>query len=74
MWAFGGALVDDKISFNSTLKSMSKIKFPDLGQAYDYFYDPLQLSWIHWSTKVRKYDPQEGLFNNIVVPTSETTR
>lgn len=31
MWAFGGALVEDKISFNGTLKSMSKIKFPDAG-------------------------------------------
>jgi dynein heavy chain len=74
MWAFGGSLVEDKISFNSILKSISKIKFPDAGQSYDYFYDPLQLNWIHWSTKVRKYDPGEGLFNNIVVPTAETTR
>ena len=74
MWSFGGALTDDKISFNNILKGMSKIKFPEIGQCYDYFFDPLQLQWIHWSTKVKRYDPGEGLFNNIVVPTAETTR
>lgn len=74
MWSFGASLTEDKISFNNILKSMSKIKFPEQGQCFDYFYDPLQLQWIHWMTKVNKYEPSEGLFNNIVVPTAETTR
>lgn len=75
MWAFGASLTDEKISFNNTLKSISKIKFPDVGQCFDYFFDPLQLQWVHWSTKVKKYDSSvEGLFNSIVVPTAETTR
>ena len=75
MWAFGATLLEDKISFNNMLKSASKIKFPDQGQCFDYFYDPLSLNWVHWSTKVKKYEAiGEGLFNNIVVPTAETTR
>ena len=75
MWSFGAPLTEDKISFNNILKSVSKIKFPDVGQCFDYFYDPLQLQWIHWMTKVKKYDSGvEGLFSNIVVPTAETTR
>lgn len=75
MWAFGATLLEDKISFNNALKSVSKVRFPEVGQCFDYFYDPLQLSWVHWSTKVKKYDSVgEGLFNNIVVPTAETTR
>ena len=45
MWSFGASLTDDKISFNNILKSASKIKFPEAGQCYDYYYDPLQLSW-----------------------------
>jgi dynein heavy chain, axonemal len=74
MWAFGATLLDGKIAFNSQLKNASKIRFPEAGQCWDYFFDPLQLTWVHWSTKVKKYDPTDGLFNNIVVPTAETTR
>lgn len=41
MWSFGAPLTEDKISFNNILKSMSKIKFPEVGQCFDYYYDPL---------------------------------
>src|SRR5690242_13456710 len=74
MWSFGAPLTEDKISFNNTMKSVSKVRFPEVGQCFDYFYDPLQLQWVHWMTKVRKYEAGDGLFNNIVVPTAETTR
>lgn len=75
MWAFGATLLDGKISFNSFIKNtMKSAKFPEAGQCWDYYFDPLSLQWVHWSVKVRKYDPVEGLFNNIVVPTAETTR
>jgi hypothetical protein len=43
MWAFGATLLEDKIWFNNMLKSAVKIKFPDVGQCFDYFYDPIQL-------------------------------
>lgn len=31
MWSFGAPLTEDKISFNNILKSMSKVKFPEVG-------------------------------------------
>jgi hypothetical protein len=31
MWSFGASLTEDKISFNNMMKSMSKVRFPDLG-------------------------------------------
>ena len=46
MWSFGAALTEDKISFNNTLKHQTKgLKFPDTGQCYDYFFDPLEGKW-----------------------------
>jgi hypothetical protein len=74
MWSYGASLTEDKISFNNILKSNSRIKFPEQGQCFDYFYDPIVGNWVHWMTKVRKYEPSEGLFTNVVVPTAETTR
>ena len=62
MWAFGGPLSEDKISFNNILKSMSKIKFPEQGQCFDYYFDPLTLQWQHWATKMKRYEVSEGLF------------
>lgn len=42
MWAFGGPLTEGKLSYSTTVKSMVKVcKFPEQGQAYDYYYDPL---------------------------------
>lgn len=74
MWSFGASLTEDKISFNNILKSQAKVKFPEAGQCYDYYFDPLQLQWINWTILVKKYEVTEGLYNNIVVPTAETTR
>ena len=75
MWSFGAALDEGKISFSNRLKSTSKIKFPEQGQCYDYFFDPLKLDWVHWDEKVDKYEPQfDQLFQNIVVPTADTVK
>lgn len=41
MWAFGASLDEDKISFSNGWKSASKIKFPEGGTCFDYFYDVL---------------------------------
>lgn len=75
MWAYGGSLDEDKLSFSNGFKSASKIKFPELGQCFDYFYDPLVGNWSHWDTMVPPFDKSyEGLFSNLVVSTAETTR
>jgi hypothetical protein len=41
MWAYGASLDEDKLSFSNLWKGMSKVKFPDVGQCFDFFYDPL---------------------------------
>jgi len=75
MWAYGGSLDEDKLSFSNSFKSMSKVKFPDVGQCFDYFFNPLEGQWQHWDTEVGAFDKNyEGLFSNLVVPTAETTR
>jgi dynein heavy chain len=77
MWAFGASLDEDKLSFSNGWKSAcaSKIKFPEQGMCFDYYYDVLQGAWVHWETKVEPFDKNyDGLYNNLVVPTAETTR
>lgn len=75
MWAFGASLNEDKNSFSNSWKSASKIKFPENGMCFDYYFDVLQGTWIHWDTKVEPFDTSyDGLYNNLVVPTVETTR
>jgi dynein heavy chain len=48
MWGYGASLDEDKLSFSNSWKSASKIKFPDVGQCFDFFYDPLKAQWVHW--------------------------
>lgn len=76
MWAYGGSLDEDsKPSFSKNIMASAKPKFPEGGQCFDYFFDPLEMQWKHWETMVPKFDPNfEGLFQNLVVPTAETTR
>jgi dynein heavy chain len=75
MWSYGGSLDEDKISFSGTIKNNSKVKFPELGQCFDYFYHVIEGCWKHWDNEVKPFDKNyEGLFSNLVVPTAETTR
>ena len=75
MWAFGASLDEDKVSFSNGWKSASKIKFTENGMCFDYFFDVIQGTWIHWDTQVEPFDKSfDGLYNNLVVPTAETTR
>ena len=42
---------------------------------FDYFYDPHDLKWVHWSQKVSSYiATEETIFSKIYVPTMHTTR
>lgn len=42
MWAIGGSLEDEKDqkNFNAMWRAASKVKFPEQGLAFDYFFDP----------------------------------
>lgn len=41
IWSFGGSLTEDRISFSNLLKGLTKIKFPEQGQVYDFYFDPI---------------------------------
>jgi len=56
MWAYGGSLDEDKLSFSGMFKGMSKVKFPDTGQCFDYFFNPIEGQWQHWDTEVGQMD------------------
>ena len=58
MWSVGGALTEDKISFSGFMKSIAKVKFPDQGQVYDYYFNPMTLQWTDWNSDVKAYEPQ----------------
>lgn len=75
MWAYGASLDEDKNSFSNQWKNLSKIKFPEGGMCFDYFYDVLEGCWKHWDSMMGDFNTEyEGLFENLVVPTAETTR
>jgi dynein heavy chain len=75
IWAFGGAFTDAKLGYSGMLKGMTRVKFPEAGTVYDYYFDVLKGNWSPWSEKVKPYDANfEGLFANLVVPSAETTR
>lgn len=76
IWSFGACLDESKREFNGYLRSTcTKLKFPEAGSVYDYFYDPIENKWIHWMEKVKPFDPTfDGLFSSLVVGTSETQR
>lgn len=77
MWAIGGSLEDEKDlrQFNQIWRVASKVKFPEVGLTFDYFYDCTKGAWVPWGNEVVSYSPEEGqVFNKIYVPTLQTTR
>jgi len=76
IWSYGACLDESKREFNGYLRSTcTKLKFPEAGTVFDYFYDPIEHKWIHWMEKVKSYVPNdECLFSSLVVSTAETQR
>ena len=77
IWAIGGPLTENRGIWSQMIKRFSaKVRFPDTGNCYDYFYDPDANEWAHWKTRIPQFvEPQEDeLFQNIRVPTLDTTR
>lgn len=84
MWAYGGSVgggqddEKDQKDFSSLWKAASKIKFPDLGLCFDYYYDVKNMNWALWNSKIADYvAPEFGEtinFDNIFVPNLSSTR
>ena len=57
-------------TFSTSWKSVSKIKFPEVGLVYDYYYDINEHKWASWTTLLEKYQdvPTDiNIFSNITV-------
>ncbi|CAK0903564.1 unnamed protein product [Prorocentrum cordatum] len=80
MWTIGGAVSDDKVTnhrknFNSFMKGLSKVKFPDAGDCFDYFFDLKAREWVSWEDKVISYEPiADRMYQNIVISNMELER
>jgi len=47
IWSFGGALDEAKREFNGYLRgACSKLKFPEGGAVFDYYFDPIENAWL----------------------------
>jgi len=51
MWALGGALEEenDQKNFTSIWKASQRIKFPEQGVVFDYYFDSEKNTWINWT-------------------------
>ena len=75
MWSFGATLSEDRIAFNGQIRAMTKVKFPEGGMIFDYFFSPQTLQFEPWAESVQPFVADfSELFSNLVVPTAETTR
>ena len=56
-------------------RSLVKIKFPEGGLCYDYFWNLEENKWNYWGNKIPVYEHiDEPIFSKIFVPTIHTTR
>jgi dynein heavy chain len=56
-------------------RSLSKIKYPEGGLVYDYFWNVEENKWASWAGKIPNYEhTDEPIYNKIFVPTIHTTR
>jgi dynein heavy chain len=80
MWTIGGAVADDKQTpyrkkFSTWLKGNTKVKIPDVGDCFDYRFDPVRKEWVHWREFITEYSPvAHQMYQNIVVSSVELER
>ena len=78
MWGVGGGLIDRKemnTHINASMKSKNKLRFPDAGTCFDYFFDEPSCNWVNWKEQLKEPVLEEtDLFNDIIIPNVEVTR
>lgn len=82
MWGVGGGLKKRKDMHNhikACMKNKNKLKFPDTGICYDYYFSVKKLAtnqpWVNWKEEITP--PVFGeldLFSDIIIPNVEVTR
>ena len=62
MWSYGGSVGggqdDNEIlnKFNGVFRSLVKVKFPEGGLVYDYYYSVEENKWVNWESKIPVYE------------------
>ena len=62
MWSYGGSVGggqdDNEIlnKFNGVFRSLVKVKFPEGGLVYDYYYSVEENKWVNWENKIPEYE------------------
>ena len=56
IWAFGGTIGEEKLGFSNMVRQVSKVKFPEGGQVFDYYFDAMTITFKPWAEKVDPYD------------------
>ena len=78
MWGVGAGLIDRKemnTHINSSMKSKNKLRFPDAGTCFDYYFDEPTLTWVNWKEQLKEPVFEEtDLFSDIIIPNVEVTR
>ena len=65
MWSYGGSVGggqdDNEIlnKFNGVFRSLVKVKFPEGGLVYDYYYSVEENKWVNWTNKIQDYEHSE---------------
>ena len=63
------ALEEEEL-WNSWIKGVAKVKFPEGGNPEDYRFEAVSKEWVHWDNWVQPYEPLAGvdtMYQNIVV-------
>ncbi|XP_026191394.1 dynein beta chain, ciliary [Cyclospora cayetanensis] len=80
MWSVGACVADDKVvnyraQFSNWLRAAARLKFPEGGLCFDYFFEETSCQWVPWSASLMPYEPVTNmLFNKIIVSTTDTLR
>ena len=76
MWGVGGPMTNrNEISSLVKNSAPSKLRFPDQGSVFDYYWDAKTLSWLNWDANLPETSISENaLFENIIIPNVELMR
>ena len=76
MWGVGGALLNRRdIEGLVRSNAVNKLRFPDQGSIFDYYWNTTTCSWEHWSSKITDTVINDfDLFENIIIPNIEVMR
>ncbi|EKX37595.1 hypothetical protein GUITHDRAFT_89621 [Guillardia theta CCMP2712] len=76
-WAFGGVMEPgDRVKFGQFLHTMTDLlpTVPFGDTLFDFFPDDNRMDWEHWKTRVKEWNYQKLVLQELFVPSIETVR